>query len=222
MKFAATFRSVTTMPKRMKLFAVPVFVLLVAGGFWLAPSPDAATTFPEGLYSLPFNDMAGCDYDFHSGRFQRDFFTDVGDPSPPDCGSYQLTGSALHLTFDDPKEPSATFHYRNVGGVAVLLNGKAAAIFDDQHLLVEYTNGIRDVAEYYVRDGRPKSSRYLSSRLRPASLMRDHPGFAAALPPATRNYYATSWTQYQRMRLRELPFAHPNLCRFVPSWLTNL
>lgn len=201
------------MSRFAKLSGLLVFMAVVLGGLWLLwPSVQpASATFTGGSYSpSAFSSHGEWSLDFHDGRFQLPRSTNTSHPTSL-AGRYRLVAAEVQLTFDDPEEKPIVLHYRNVGGVAVLLDDAAALIFDSEHRLSTGQNAI------YIR----KEPRDTSSGLWWIGLFREFPDFAKAYPDSYRKTFSVSWSEYQRLRWRDFIRRHPALYSHLPSRLIN-
>ncbi len=113
--------------------------------------PKAPTTFVEGHYSLvgPGIWFAGESYELRDGQFTCYGFSDVGNQIPPEIGRYKMAGTTLHLTFENPKYPPLTLHWRWIDGVSILLNDGAFKILELENRLVQ-DSAVPTEAVYYI------------------------------------------------------------------------
>ncbi len=132
--------------------------------------------FMDGAYNdASERRYGGYDLVFREGRFEGVESFDFGRPPASDLGRFVLKGAELQLIYDmqeqQDREESriASLHYRNVGGVGVLLIPEALALYEKSGILPHGGIWVRTVTTrpfYYY------------------CLARAHPKFAAAMPEA--------------------------------------
>jgi hypothetical protein len=179
---------------------------------WSRPEPVSAQ-FMEGSYaSMTFSFPAFIPriiaFHFHDGRFEESGFNSKSDRR----GTYQIEGSKVRLTYSP--DIGGGWYYRTFDGVALLLSEEALEIYErDGGLQPKHQRDPQLWKGIFVR-GEPSHHRAAWARF-----LRQHPRFAAALPPADRKRYELSWRDYLRYSWFEFLDHHRKLRDRMPAAL---
>lgn len=187
---------------------------LMAGLFVLLRERSASDTFTEGVYSEPPAYGMLHEITFQEGRFVQSSFGGTT-PTPDAHGVYTVRRDEIQLVYDDRAIVPAVviLTYRKIGGVGVLLSPGALVSFEKNAALPEFSMQIDDSTfhSYYARE---RSSRWYR-------MVKEHPDFAAALPPQLREGYKLPLSLYLRFRWSDFMEDHPTLKKNLPKRLSD-
>jgi hypothetical protein len=211
--------------KRQLLLLLVLFLAGIALALLLWPRPEMASEhFMEGYYG---SDLFGVGYydseplfslgiyethEFHGGDCETSFYDGEHGSVHINRRTYKIDGSTVRIA-NSGGQPDTILHYRTFDGVAVLLTPEGLAIYEQNGgLLPEHQND-SDLREKILVRNDPR--RYADR----ARLVREHPRFAAALPPEVRAGAEIPWTLYLRYRWHDYLTDHPGLRERLPAQL---
>jgi hypothetical protein len=148
---------------------------------------------------------------FSEGRYCQSEFSGGSRHISHMLETYDLDGDTVRIT--DQDAPFKVWHYRNFDGVAVLLSPRALAIYEKSGgFLPEHQNNAALWEEVMVRGNLFHFSEW-------PRRIREHPRFAAALPPGKRSAGEIPWTRYLHYRWFDYLWDHPELRERLPKFL---
>jgi hypothetical protein len=213
---------------RRLVVALSLFCAVLGGGWLALRESSASKTFMEGCYSEWAPGSMGSDcyqIEFRAGRFERLMLSHYF--SSESSGTYEVKDSVVTLRYEpepgrDKVMPSFLLHYRNVGGVAVLISEHALPTYEKTGKLMnaEPMTEVDEVLHpgkpnFYVRGqklGKPNGQAL-------ALLGYEHPDFLMALPEEMRQANTISRKTYLRYRWEAFLSEHPELEKRLVNWI---
>jgi hypothetical protein len=199
-------------PRRWRKRVLFLLIIFVVAALLLWPRPEMASPhFMEGRYDAVTDSNVVHYHLFREGHYESHFIgnTFMGNVD----GTYQSDGATVRVTYNQSPPNEASWSYRNFDGVALLLSDRSLAIYEKHGGLrpehrqeVELWQGILVLTDPRHRASWPR-------------LVREHPRFAAALPPKTRARFEIPGTLYLRYRWHDFLMDHPRLRDRLPTAL---